>query len=376
MKVKETGFRAIYKNYCVFDLEKTLKDKIGSVFADFEGFDEANLFLGYGYIDHEAGLTVEILALGKRDGEERLYFAPNDTVSDKIRIANLMDIDFTIEPEEKITEEYKEKVKIIKEGYAVSEKIEKTREMEFLDECRSPEYPDDIMVLLFTEELQPEGCWARIEDLGEGYFMGKLIVEPYQDFGIHLNDVFAFGLDQSEDGRVTAICDLSHKESNHETSNEELIKAMIVKFNANPNTEDYVRIISLLMSIDIWVPCNAVFSEEDQQQFLNLVEEAGDDLSKLEGKTVTSKDQTRLIPDILQSDEEYFFPVFTSIDEMGEYGNHFSKVGKSLIEVLPLARNNDKEISGIVVNAFSNPFPILKDFWDLIEEIDKNEGEE
>ena len=55
-----------------------------------------------------------------------------------------MDIDFTIEPDENIPEEYKDKVIIIKEGYAVYEKNKKTREMHFLDECRSPEYPDRV----------------------------------------------------------------------------------------------------------------------------------------------------------------------------------------------------------------------------------------
>ena len=159
-----------------------------------------------------------------------------------------------------------------------------------------------------------------------------------------------------------------------EINKEELLKELMIRFNENYNVDDYVKIISLLMDIDIWVPCNAVISEEDEKQFLDLVEEAGDDLSKLEGKTVISKNSTSLIPDILQSGEDYFFPVFTSIEEMGEYGEHFSKVGKRLVDVLPLARNNEKEISGIVVNAFSDSFVIMSDVWELIEKIDRNKG--
>ena len=46
------------------------------------------------------------------------------------------------------------------------------------------------------------------------------------------------------------------------------------------------------------------------------------------GKTFSTKEAVRMIPDILQNGEQFFFPIFSSVEEMGEYGEHFSKVQK------------------------------------------------
>ena len=61
--------------------------------------------------------------------------------------------------------------------------------------------------------------------------------------------------------------------------------------------------------------------------------------------------------------------MFSSIDEMGEYGDKFSKVQKHFLETISLARNNDKEIAGIVVNAFSEAFVLDRDLFDAVERL-------
>ena len=38
-----------------------------------------------------------------------------------------------------------------------------------------------------------------------------------------------------------------------------------------------------------------------------------------------------------------------------------------ILEVIPLARNNDKDLAGIVLNAFSEPFVLDKEIWDIVE---------
>lgn len=62
MKYSETGFRAIYKQFCAFPLS----DSILSVAKDFPGIADGDCVLCYGYIDHEAGLTLENIAGGIR----------------------------------------------------------------------------------------------------------------------------------------------------------------------------------------------------------------------------------------------------------------------------------------------------------------------
>lgn len=49
------------------------------------------------------------------------------------------------------------------------------------------------------------------------------------------------------------------------------------------------------------------------------------------------------------------------------YGNHFSKVEKHFLEALTLAANNEKDVVGIVVNAFSEPFIVEKEIFDIIK---------
>ena len=85
------------------------------------------------------------------------------------------------------------------------------------------------------------------------------------------------------------------------------------------------------------------------------------------GDVLTSEEDIRLIPDILENNGHYYFPVFTTMEDMGEYGYQFSKIEKHFLESIMLAKNNERDISGIVINAFSESFILDKDLFDLIE---------
>ena len=74
-----------------------------------------------------------------------------------------------------------------------------------------------------------------------------------------------------------------------------------------------------------------------------------------------------MIPDILQNGNDFFFPVFSSVEEMGEYGENFSKIQKHILDVISMARNNEKNISGIVLNAFTEPFVLDAEIFDIVE---------
>jgi hypothetical protein len=73
-----------------------------------------------------------------------------------------------------------------------------------------------------------------------------------------------------------------------------------------------------------------------------------------------------MVPDILQSGDDFFFPVFTSEEEMGTYGENFSKVERSFPEAAILAGNNEKNMKGIVINAFTDLFVIPTEMIDFI----------
>ena len=71
-----------------------------------------------------------------------------------------------------------------------------------------------------------------------------------------------------------------------------------------------------------------------------------------------------------KSPKPLFFPVFSGIEEMGEYGNNFSKVEKHFLEAMIYAKNNENDLSGIVVNAFTEPFVLDKELWEAVENLD------
>ena len=205
MKYKDTGFRAIYKQFTCFPIEaaRGLTD-------DFPGADEANCILTYGYIDREAGLTLQILACGiENDGKYR-FFDSKDDVHMIIRIGAVMDMEFSLfDPEESgLKERYKEKLEILS-GYAAEDEVEESRKMGFLDERRHEEYPDDVLVYLIKDGLEPEGCWTRIVGLQDHCIVGELLNEPYQDFKYHVGDRISFYVNKNEDESITLVSNMN-----------------------------------------------------------------------------------------------------------------------------------------------------------------------
>ena len=147
-----------------------------------------------------------------------------------------------------------------------------------------------------------------------------------------------------------------------------LLKAAVYAFAQERTQENLIRILMLLRDSYVWIPCNAILANRDQEFLKNMLESTSDDPASLVGKEFSNQEAIRLVPDILQNGDKYFFPAFSGIEEMGEYGQHFSKVQKHFLEAAILARNNEKSVEGIVINAFSEPLVVP---WSLIEIIEK-----
>ena len=62
-------------------------------------------------------------------------------------------------------------------------------------------------------------------------------------------------------------------------------------------------------------------SDADNSMFEQMIKEAeeGDGLESMTGMEVKTSDEVRMVPDILHNGEEFYFPVFTTAEEMGEY---------------------------------------------------------
>lgn len=372
MKYSDVSFRAVYHNFCVFPLT----DAVRGALEGFPGASVAEAALTYGYYDREAGITLEVLA-GAIRGEKGWRFADTpDDVRSFIRIEVVQDADFSVlrDPDEELVNRYGKKLEILKE-YDASEEIEKSRSFDFLDDARHPVYIDDVQVILAKDGLKPECCWARMNDVSERRLWAKLLNEPDQDFGIHKGEDFTFYVHKDEEtGRVTCHAQFSPLEKIDPAVLEDgsLLKKAVLKFHEGDQTDGLFEILQILRDSYVWIPCNAVVGEEDQQQVMQMIEEAGDDLDSMVGKTFTSQDQIRLVPDILQKDGEYFFPAFSTEEDMGEYGEGFSKVQEHFMTVIGLAWNNQyegKELTGIVINPFTAPFVLPKELFEAVEKM-------
>ena len=209
--------------------------------------------------------------------------------------------------------------------------------MGFLDKSRHDFYPDDVMVYLTREGLNPEGCWVRIIGLGDHFIMGTLLNEPGQDFGYHSGEKVAFFIQKQEDEGIILYTNMtpSRKLTAEDLEDGTLLKEAVAVFNKERIEDHFLDVLEFLKDSYVWIPCNAVMSEADMA--------------------------------FLQNGDNFFFPVFSSKEEMGEYGEHFSKVQKHILEVIPMARNNEKNVSGIVLNAFTEPFVLDAEIFDMVE---------
>lgn len=203
LKYSEVGFRAFYHHFILVPLN----DRLRKAAEYFPGVDKADYVLTYGYIDHTAGMTLEILAAAIWDEDGFLFGEPNLKVSSKIRIGFLMDEEcYAIADEEnlRLYEKYATCVDRLAD-YAVGEEVEDCRKMAFLDACRSPEYPDDVLVYLIQDEKTIEGCWVRIEGRAGRNLKGILLNEPDQDLGVHRGETIEFTVNLNSENRIVLI---------------------------------------------------------------------------------------------------------------------------------------------------------------------------
>ena len=369
MYYKETGFRGWYRRFVAFPM----KDEYKLPMINYPHIEKANCLLAYGYIDREAGLTLEVLATGFEQEERCTFFDPPERARFSLPGERMENEEFLLmdDRDKRLSSRYGKKLAGLQK-YAAGGEIEKTREMRFLDDSRHPFFPDDVQVYLMRQGLKPEPCWTRISGLAENWIKGVLLNEPEQDFGCHQGEEVAINLDQTEDGKVICYANMNPGRllKPEELADGSMLREAIRAFNAEGTKEAFFEILETLRDSWLWVPCNAVLGEEDQKAFAEMMDKAGDDPAALVGMEMKNQEKIRLVPDILQNGDNFFFPAFITQEDMGQYGQYFSKVKKHFLEAIALARNNEKQLSGIVINAFTEPWILDRKLFDLVEKLE------
>ena len=166
-----------------------------------------NAMLVFGYIDHEAGISFELLcaACVYDDGEVSLE-PISKTASFKFRYGSFQGdmIPFTnlsqLLP-------FHDRAKMIVEGYAASDDVIEMRTIEALDPSRAPGFPDDIVVFFVKEGFRNEGIWCRTVgvDRTRHLIQMQMLNEPDAPFGKHIGEIIDVSLIRMDDGEVKAV---------------------------------------------------------------------------------------------------------------------------------------------------------------------------
>ncbi|MDD4690608.1 MAG: SseB family protein [Eubacteriales bacterium] len=110
----------------------------------------------------------------------------------------------------------------------------------------------------------------------------------------------------------------------------------------------------------IIVPMNVMMSKVDEEMFMNV--KVADEVS--------THDNIRLKPDILQNGENFFFPIFSSAEQIPEdYGSHFSAINLSVLQCIEMAKSYEK-VCGLVLDAFTEPMVLEYAIADLIPQFE------
>ena len=232
--IKDEKFRNLLANFIVircdnFSDVQVKMIHIDEIYGDDEELDqdeftrrmdnfdigyEVNSALVFPYVNHEEGLSFLTVAPTLLEGKNLTVYERDDDFN--VRLDNkweaVADLEFEYLDKLKVKsdidiEEYKSKVKNDL-GVKVDEKISDLRNLKILDEFRSEEFPDDILVFFFKEGCSAEGMWVRYEDTNEEKeIFGTLLSQPNQNMGINKGDRIKFNIIKAE-GDSFCCCDL------------------------------------------------------------------------------------------------------------------------------------------------------------------------
>lgn len=366
MNFKETGFRPFYHHVCALELN----DKLSKRLKNCPEIDKASHAVVYGYIDQDKGLMLEVLGAGKQAPKYFYFKEPYEGRRITISISDVADVPFVwfekLEP--RFYKKYAPRIEKLKQ-YDPPEDVEKSREFGFLDACREPRFPDDIRVIFSKEGLKQEECWVRMTGLGDHFLIGKLLNQPYQDFGVNEGDSVKFAVQKESDEKIICVATFeSGKLSKEDLEDGTVLKGAVADFLKDKNDDTFRFVLTILRSSKVLVPCEVELSD-DAKAILDQLEKDGKSLDSLSGELKERFEAgLSFVPAVLVNDGHKFFPVFSSREEMGDQFQEGSAMNTPFLHALELAANGD-EIEGIVLNAFTQGFVVEKDLFDTLAKL-------
>ena len=219
----ETGFREIYKRFIYINCRKLLDEMLPG-----ELDDHITGIFAYCYIDKDEGISFRpVLLAAMSEMSIQVFTFPHqeDTIfvlrlrSGDVKMSELHQNGrhmylYGVDPDKYAyidlsvlnvpVEEYSEFKDMIDTSYDPSPDVEELRSEKYayLDQFRHDLYPDDVRALLFKKENGIEEVWVRLMFRHENELFGRLLNEPYKDYGCHEGTIIGLVLAKSGDDRV------------------------------------------------------------------------------------------------------------------------------------------------------------------------------
>ena len=179
--------------------------QIGEQLASDKKKEKSDAILCYCYIDEECGISFEYLADYITDNEKVFNNLKKDTMY-KIRFENVKDDEYLIYKKDKTEiEDIDTKIDMIVEGYDKNEGTKELRTYPIFDHLRVKGYPDDCELYLVKEGLNTEKLFVKLYKTEENRTFGKLLNEPFQNFGVHRNDIIEIFTVKYQSGEIILV---------------------------------------------------------------------------------------------------------------------------------------------------------------------------
>ncbi len=161
-----------------------------------------------------------------------------------------------------------------------------------------------------------------------------------------------------------------------------LLKEAIQIFHEHKTEANIEQVLKILRDSSVWFPCEVIAddSAEGGPGVMSVDMEVEEEPDTPGGESRIVKKKVLMIPRLLNNGETDFLPVFTSEDEMDETKDSVSLVQSAFSDIISLVRKNNGQISGVVINAFTEPlelpYELLDEMMDLDLDGDDEDGEE
>lgn len=193
-------FRDVERSLCL------VKSEVGLRVFDPAEASGANAVLCYGYVDHTAGLTFEVLALALCVGSDYTILPEQDKAALKLRADSVHPADVVPIQNDALMLRYSDRIQNL-DLYYEDSTVVSCRAFRELDSYRHPQFPDDIRITFMDSDHRAEQMWVRAEafvreDDGLLIFGGVLLNEPVHTPSLHCGDNVIFGTTLTSSGRI------------------------------------------------------------------------------------------------------------------------------------------------------------------------------